>query len=344
MKIKIVTFYWSNNLGALIQSLSLREYLQLNFGYETSFNDYLPKKLILRERMSQISKANSKYIFQLILKKINLYKWKKNIAFLDPPTQKKTFDKEFYIYGSDEIWNFTNPFFGYDPFYFGENNSNIKIAYAASIGNSDFNKKKEDYHEIVQYLRKFKAISVRDQASSNFIQKLINIKPHIVLDPCFLSLPKIFEGKISKKYQKFGEQKYFLIYGDYFKNDQIRLIQNFCKIKKIKIISAGYINNWADKNLIDVTPNDLIFFIKNAYQIATSMFHGVMLSYKFKKQFWISEDPYRKNKLEYFINKLDLKERYMDYFGKNELDYEINNAVFEEWLKFSKNFLNEEIN
>ena len=39
------------------------------------------------------------------------------------------------------------------------------------------------------------------------------------------------------------------------------------------------------------------------------MFHGVMLSYKFNKSFWFTYNETRKNKLEYFINFLELNDR-----------------------------------
>ena len=42
------------------------------------------------------------------------------------------------------------------------------------------------------------------------------------------------------------------------------------------------------------------------------MFHGVLLSVKLNKIFWFSEDPYRKNKLDYFVNLLNLKNRILN--------------------------------
>ena len=41
------------------------------------------------------------------------------------------------------------------------------------------------------------------------------------------------------------------------------------------------------------------------------MFHGVMFSLKFSKQFYLSIDPIRKNKLENIINILDLKKNFL---------------------------------
>jgi len=74
------------------------------------------------------------------------------------------------------------------------------------------------------------------------------------------------------------------------------------------------------------------------------MFHGVMLSYKYKKQFWISEDPYRVNKLSYFVQYLDLKNRYLESFGSNEINYTINNNKMYDCINLSKNFIIKNIN
>ena len=69
------------------------------------------------------------------------------------------------------------------------------------------------------------------------------------------------------------------------------------------------------------------------------MFHGVILSYKFQKNFWFVEDPYRKNKLEYFLEKLSLFERRLDLFSDKDLNYKERSSKFEDWIEFSKNHL-----
>ena len=74
------------------------------------------------------------------------------------------------------------------------------------------------------------------------------------------------------------------------------------------------------------------------------MFHGVMLSYKFKKQFWYSEDPYRKNKLEYFLEKLDLKKQKVNNLGENQIEYKNKEIEFNSWKKSSSDFLINNIN
>ena len=150
----------------------------------------------------------------------------------------------------------------------------------------------------------FSAISVRDQNSFELVKDLSSFKPNIVLDPCFLSDPEVLSSDKSTYNEKFKKTEYVLIYGDYFNKKEINDILNFGKDQNLKIISVGSINRWANKNIINVNPTDLVFFIKNSKFVITSMFHGVMLSYKLNKQFWYSEDPYRKNKLGYFWKSL----------------------------------------
>ena len=70
----------------------------------------------------------------------------KKIAKLKEPISKKYFTNKIYIYGSDEIWNFSNKIFKFDPHYFGNSNINKSFAYACSFGNSKIeNLKKKIY-------------------------------------------------------------------------------------------------------------------------------------------------------------------------------------------------------
>ena len=338
MKTEIVTFYWSNNYGALLQAVTLKEYLKKFHNQDVSFNNYLPKKLIYKENISQLNRNNLKFILIIIKKKYLLYKWKLNIAKFDKPNlnyNKK--DIDLYIYGSDEIWNYTSPFTGFDPFFFGKGNDKKKISYAASLGNASL--KNTNYlDEIKNCLKKFTHISVRDDNTQKFVKYCININPKIVLDPCFLCTPDFISGE-NPKIKNLSSQKYILIYGNYFTNNDISKIIEFSKKNEMNLISTGFYNKWSDKNILNCDPNDFIYLVKNSEFVFTSMFHGVMLSYKYKKNFWISQDPYRSNKLNYFVNYLDLANRYIDVLGKIEIDYNLNRNKFEDWLSISKNFL-----
>ena len=280
MKINIVTFFWSKNLGALIQAFSLKNFIEREFNTEVKFNNYSPNNLIVRERMSQFNSKNLKIIHQVILKKIKLFNWKKKVLKCENPSQKiQEYKDDLYIYGSDEIWNYQNPFFGFDPFFFGKNNIKKKISYATSIGSVNY--LKDQKIELVKdYLKNFENISVRDSVTQSFVESCIGNKPEIVLDPCFLiNLEEILQKKNN---YDFNKKKYILIYGDYFNDEQVKSIKKISKKNNWIIISLSFYNSWADRNIISVDPLDLINFIINSNLVITSMFHGVMLSYKYK--------------------------------------------------------------
>ena len=69
MKINIITYHWSNNLGALVQSLCLKKFLEKHFEIHVEFNNYLPELLIKRERISQLNLQNLPFLFRIIQKK-----------------------------------------------------------------------------------------------------------------------------------------------------------------------------------------------------------------------------------------------------------------------------------
>lgn len=337
MKIGIVTFYWSNNLGALIQSYCLNKFLKsLNKNFLVNFNRYQPKKLLMREHLSQLKTYNPIKYFMGLKKNKSLENWKINEGFSIP----KTFDfshelNDLTVYGSDEIWNFTNPFFGYDPYFFGAKDNSVKIAYAASFGSAESYKSRYT-NQISENLKKFKHLSVRDEVSQKYIKYLTGRKAKIVCDPSLL----INFNKKKKIKTKYAQQKnYILVYGTYFSKINIKEIRQISKKNKFEIISVSYYNIWADKNILDCDPYEFISLIKKSQLIFTSMFHGVMLSYKYKKNFWYIKDPYRKNKLQFFLNKFNLNNRCIDTYDQKKINYALMKNKYFDWIEFSKSYL-----
>ena len=63
MNIKIHTYFYGNNYGALLQSLCLRNYLSNKFNANVEFNKYQPKKFLYREEIKPLIKKNLFYSF-----------------------------------------------------------------------------------------------------------------------------------------------------------------------------------------------------------------------------------------------------------------------------------------
>ena len=87
MNIKIFTYYYTNNLGAQLQSLFLKEFLEKNFNLIIEYARYLPKKLIFNEIYKPLITKNPYQFYQFLKKSYYLSKWKKK---LNLPTPKFT--------------------------------------------------------------------------------------------------------------------------------------------------------------------------------------------------------------------------------------------------------------
>ena len=345
MKINIHTFFYGNNYGALLQSFFLKTFLKNEYKAKVNFNEYQPKKLLYREEIKPILRKNIFYSFLSIKKFFKLRKWKKEYIKSKPSNVFKEIPKEqnsLSFYGSDEIWNFNNPFFGFDPYFFGKSNNNIKFSYAASFGNGATKViPRELLFELKDYFNNFKNISVRDLSSYNFLKKNFDIEAQIVLDPIFL-VDNDFE-LLDKKKQDYQSRDICLVYGQYFSKNEIETIINFSKKNKMKILSIGYFNQWADENFTDATPSDFINYFKISKYVFTSMFHGVLFSIKYNKTFWFTADPYRINKLDHILKLLNISGRLLS----NKINYEDNinyseiNSKIEIQKKNSKKFIND---
>lgn len=345
MKIKIHTFFYGNNYGALLQSFFFKNFLQNEYQAIVDFNNYQPKKFIYREEIKPILRKNMFHSSVAIKKFFKLRRWKKKYIETKPSNTFKNISKKvdnFSFYGSDEIWNFNNPFFGFDPYFFGKSNYNVKYSYATSFGNGASKEISHDLQvELKKYLNDFKNISVRDSSSYNFLKKNFNIDSQIVLDPIFL-IDNDFE-LLSEKKQIPYLKNYCLIYGQYFSKDEIETIIKFSKKNMLKILSLGYYNKWADINFIDATPTDFINSFKYSDYIFTSMFHGVLFSIKFNKTFWFTVDPYRINKLDHILKSLDISGRILNLKinPDDKINYTAINSKIEIQKKSSKKFIND---
>lgn len=340
--ITLITFHKSTNYGALLQSLSLKEFIENETQQNVKMCSYHPKKLLFVEFFRPlITKKFSKFK-NTIKKNFYIYLWKKK-AF-KPKNFVENKNLNINIFGSDEIWNYSNPYHGYDPYFYGKGFNKKKIAYAVSIGKSDFstidtNLKKQ----ISTLMGDFNKISVRDEHTSNFVYDLTGVKPQFVLDPTLIHTPKILEDSslINSKVEK----DYCIVYGTVFSKVQQNLIYTFCKKRNLRIISVGYYNTWIKENHLGLNPTNFIDYLKNATFIFTSMFHGVMLSVKYSKQFVFSLDPIRKNKISTFLNIFDLRERvFKEVINDNPIDYEILKKKIKPYVSKSRKFLIDSLN
>ncbi|SDF50471.1 Polysaccharide pyruvyl transferase [Salipiger thiooxidans] len=105
--------------------------------------------------------------------------WRRQI-----PMSAKNEAAAIRVYGSDQVWSFTNPAFDADPYFFGQGDDAEKVAYAPSMGYVPDDFQAPDW--MVEGLQRFKAISVRDEGTKAVIERVTGRDDiTLVSDPAF---------------------------------------------------------------------------------------------------------------------------------------------------------------
>jgi len=209
---------------------------------------------------------------------------------------KKLADKnafDFFICGSDQIWNCNNG--QVSPFAFLQfSNADKNIALSPSFGSSSI-----PYYcrkTIRKYLSKFQKnkITVREESGRDIIEHLSKFVPQVMPDPVNL---------LSRdEWSDFANNSSFL-YKDYallhFLNkpsfDALKLIEEYSKEGK-RFIAIGYNRssflNFDGVIFINGAPFDYLWLIKNADYILTDSFHTTQFSILFSKPFLTFDRKY----------------------------------------------------
>lgn len=276
--IGILTFYDGINYGAFFQCYALYNVIN-NMGFNVKIisfksithfiNEY--KHFLINYKPSVLIKNIMKiYKFRRAQKKM-----KRTPFVFNSMNLKEIFD--IIIVGSDMVWDFKSSFTGFSSTYFGFNlNTKKLISYAASFGEVSLNDNVPEI--VVEGLKKFDNISVRDVNSQVIIKKMLDLDVRTAIDPVFLY--DFSDDIIKCKFYNF-----ILIYAFSISKVLQSQIKDFAAKKNLKIISIGYNSFWADKHLIAVSPFEWLGYLKNASYVITTTFHGTLFSIKFNKKF-----------------------------------------------------------
>jgi hypothetical protein len=251
---------------------------------------------------------------------------------------------DIFIAGSDQVWNVKNT--NNDYFYFLDfvNESVKKKSYAASFGFDEI--PKEYVADYKKHLSSFSDISVRESQGALIIEKLLNIKVPVLLDPTLL-LDKNEWTKLCKNRVKINN--YILVFGVYFSSE----IDCFVKELKRKtgcnvvVINDNVLDNLRSVRVCGIGPYEFIeLFVKASY-VVTNSYHGTAFSINFRKNFFVAlQQSYAENTNSRINNLLDifnLKDRIIS--GDSEqnclapVNYDNIDSKFDEERKHALNYL-----
>lgn len=286
MRIGILTHYDVNNLGAQLQMYALSNKLK-QMGHTIVILRYIKNyDFNLSEKLkNQVSVKSIPYFIKnyLITKGFGLTFFNIKKFFINKKFRETHFvfdnyataDIDFAIVGSDEVFSLQS---GANAMMYGHgvNTKNI-ISYAPSFGQTDLNliKKHHCLELISSGLKKFKAISTRDEHSATLVNELTGLISEIVCDPVIL-----FDFSNTKSPVAISKKKYLLVYSyDRWMVDkgEIEAIKRFAKDKNLITVSVGTYHKWCNKN-ITCDCLEWIEFFRNAEMVVTDTFHGSILS------------------------------------------------------------------
>lgn len=183
---------------------------------------------------------------------------------------------DYYITGSDQVWN---PYFGgreYEFLTFTENTK--KLSFAASIGVDSLPERVKGYYK--KNLQKFKYLSVREEQAALVIKDLVNREVDVTLDPTLL-LEKGEWDRIIRKPSIKIDKHYICAY---FLGEVPQAVYLFSEKKGLPIY---FLNDNNYRELFIIEPREFLYILENAEFVLTDSFHGTAFSIKFHKEFYV---------------------------------------------------------
>jgi len=221
---------------------------------------------------------------------------------LEQPGDAEPYD--LVLVGSDEVWNLRHPWYGGAPLFYGVGAPARRLAaYAASFGNQPASDRLDPGR--AGLLRRFEAISVRDDNSRALVRAALGRAPDLVLDPC-LQFPPQAPASTGEFWDS------VLIYGHGFPDWFQAGVRTAAQAAGLRLVSFGYRNDWADEQRLDAGPEDFPATIAGAAAVATTFFHGCVFALLHGRPFVAAASDYRANKVRSLLRLVGAEDRLAD--------------------------------
>lgn len=282
-KIGILTLHRALNFGAVWQCYALKHACE-SFGHEVETIDYNPYgHYTIRGALRHRPLVAYRYLMfmrqfnQFVTKRLNPTYHTENHEWIkaNPPQD------DIYIVGSDTVWSNAVVKDYLDSYLLDFAPSDVKrISYAASTGG---NPMKVNAYQLEE-LRKFSAISIREQQAVPDVQSKVDIPVVDVCDPTLLLKSEEYE---SLEQKPLWLPKHYIAYFD-LGNDPscAEVTKELSRKLNLPILNlAGKYKRWARYNYMSPTPEQWLYIMHHADFICTTSFHGAAFSVIFRKSF-----------------------------------------------------------
>ncbi len=283
MKIGILTFHWSANHGAVLQTFATQEYLKKNHLSEVEVINYYPKKFeysLLKALYTRKLRLIPSRIKELI-KNNRINKFRSNLNLTKRYYSSRQLfghptNYDIIFCGSDQIWNPNYVLHGEQgptAVYFLDfaKKKTKKASLSASFGCTEY---PENVKKIIKpYVEKLDFISVREKTGINILEKMgINNAVHTADPTSLLSREEYLElcSGISNKNSSYVAL--CILRKQARKNKElIKNILSLCNVKTVNIKNKS-MEKWLSG-------------MRDAKMVVTNSFHCVMMCLKLHKPF-----------------------------------------------------------
>ena len=297
-RVGIITYHRSENYGSALQAYALQSYL-VESGFDVKIIDYHSDgqdELYAIFKPIKSVKSLCRFIFTLANyhslneKKIKYSQFqRKNFSLTDEYTEvTQLFELndqfDYFIAGSDQIWNICCPDFTDAYFLSFVKNKRRCISYAPSINKLGLDSKTAELFK--NYLPNFKAISCREKNGVELLFSLLNKPIEFVPDPVFLVGINFWMNMISKIHSR--KEKYLFCYflGD--KSNYRKIANKIAKQYSLKIVLV----NWGMRDifchnpvrLYSSGPEEFLRLLYDAEIVLADSFHALAFSIIFQKK------------------------------------------------------------
>ena len=355
MKVSIVSLFGEINYGNRLQNYAAQEVLR-SMGLQT-------QSIYIRSFKSKIKNLLKQFFFKpplcLLFNNSNKYlRFKRqqvfknfNSAFItlkEFSAIKEIEDTDFFIVGSDQVWNLK-----YDTenkkqlFFLSFTKPEKRVCFSPSIGLSEIPHQWKEFY--TEKLNGFPKLSVREKRGAQIIKELTGRDAEVLIDPT-LMLNKEQWLKIAKRPKNVDfNTKYVL---NYFLGDMPDKAN--LDGKRIAEELKGQIFNIMDPNVHNLYisgPSEFLYLIEHATVIQTDSFHACVFSFLFGKPFLLyareGKDTDMFSRMETLFSTFGLKRKFVDSGLKNdvyECDYTYGYSKLklerEKVIKFLKQSMN----
>lgn len=322
-KVGLLTFHYSTNYGGVLQAYALYNTLK-GLGFQVEVIDLVPKEyhqksvsltLLINTLIKRPAKLFElfKKIFiknknnESVFREFEIFReqfFERSKRFNRQEFEKINLNKyDYIVVGSDQVWN--NHEAKYDQYFLNYNTTAKKISYAADSTDSSIPK---DYIcKLKACLEGFSFISVRNNHTYEYVNKISGIEPEVTADPTLL-----WDFEELQNTSVEGEYIFAYILGEEIDGghdvviDKIRKKYGNMPIYLAQISNMDFkLTYFSDKTYYNLSPVEWLDYLRGAKFVYTDSYHGVLFSVKFKKPFIAYyKDPKRAPRF------IDLKSRY----------------------------------